>query len=244
MSCLTGDGRFMFKISIESEIKQGIEWLENIKKGVPSVLSKTLNETAKDVKAAEVEEMKTVFDRPKPFTLNAILIRFASRDNLTVEIGFREWAGKGTPAGKYLMPQVYGENRPLKRSETILGSYWVPAPGARLDQYGNISAGQITQVLSRLGLFGEMGYSMNVTRRSRKTNRKPRDYFIIREGDQNHLHPGVWERLPGHRVRPVLLFIKSPHYQVRFKFNEVAEKTLTENIQKRFNEAIVQGLFR
>ena len=234
----------MFGISIESTIKEGIDFLEKAKNSIPYALSQSLNETAKNIKAGEVDEMRNAFDRPTPFTLNSLWIRFAQKDDLTAEVGFRDFAGKGTPAGHYLQPQVDGGGRPMKKSEKMLGAFWVPAPGVKLDRYGNISPGQITQILSVLGAFPQVGYSMNRSRRSRQQNKKPRDYFIVRRGDQNHLRPGVWERLGGHRLRPILFFIDAPSYQIRYRFYEVAEKVLKEGIQDNFNIAIVRELLR
>ncbi len=100
----------------------------------------------------EIWEMKKTFDRPARYTLNALQITPASKNSLSAEVGV-----KGSP-GHYLMPQVEGGARPQKRSEHWLASvgpakerispfpFYTPAlVGARFDQYGNVSPGQITQ---------------------------------------------------------------------------------------------------
>ena len=97
------------------------------------VILNTINDTARlDVKPAIQQEMKEVFDRPTPYTLNSVYTRLNSSD-MSVDIGLKEWAGKGGAAADYLKPQIYGGSRPMKRSERHLGSYYVPGPGARGD---------------------------------------------------------------------------------------------------------------
>lgn len=162
-----------------------IEGMEEVKKMFSSerirkILLNTINDTARlDAKPAVQEEMKRVFDKPTPYTLNSIYTKLNTAD-MSVDIGLKEWGGKGTPAAEYLKPQVFGGGRPMKRSEKYLGSYYVPGAGARLNQYGNMTGAAITQILSALRAFPEVGYLMNVTKGSRKRNRKPRNFFMIK----------------------------------------------------------------
>ena len=217
------------------EIK-GIEEAKRMvsSKFVKEALAKAIYETAKDIKQAEIDEMKEVFDRPTPYTLNSLQIR-TSKSELTGEVGFKDFAGKGTPAGKYLQPEVFGGGRGLKRSEKILGSYWVPGPGLKLDRYGNVSGGTITRILSQLRLFSEVGYTMN--RRGSGRGRNPSRIFLIRKGSSSHLHPGVWEA-KGRSIKPLLLFVDSPQYSARLKFADIGKKVIKERMQTRFSEAI------
>lgn len=198
------------------------------------VINKTIYVLAKDVKEAEIEEMKKVFDRPTPFTLGSLYIR-TSQSEMSGEVGFKDFAGKGTPASKYLQPQIYGGGREKKRSERYLGSYYVPGAKVRLNVYGNIPGSQITQILSSLKAFPEVGYMANVTKGSRKRNKKLRTFFMIKPGSSSHLHPGVYERT-AKGLKSILTFIQSPQYKIRFKFYEVGEKVLMDKAQDRFNQ--------
>lgn len=218
-----------------------LEGLEEAKKLCSSdllkkVLLNTINDTAfLDVKPAIQTEMKTVFDRPTPYTLNSVYTRLNKQD-MSVEIGLKDWAGKGTPASEYLKPQLYGGERPMKRSEKYLGNYYVPGAGARLNQYGNISGSQITQILSALKALPEVGYTANITGQSKKRNKKLRNFFMVKNPGGN-LHPGVYERMKSGKVKPILIFIKSPHYTIRLRWFDVIEKSISKNIQRRFDQA-------
>lgn len=181
---------------------KGVEaTLKNLEKiradQIPFATAKALTDTAKLVRDKTVATMKGVFDKPTPFTLNAFQIRPATKSNLTAKVEFKyERLG-------YMRTQVEGGTRGRKRSESALqktgimqsGQHWVPGKGARLNQYGNISGGQITQLLSVLrSAETSSGYSANMTTRSAKKNRKQRDYFAVTK-KRGGLVPGIYERV-------------------------------------------------
>lgn len=148
----------------------------DVEKQMRFAVSVALNKTAFLVQEAIKSDISTRFDRPTPYTQNALRVRKAKRDDLAAHVDFKDGgaAGKGTSADQYLAPQVYGGSRSMKRSERALaragmsaGQYMVPGAGADLDGYGNVSRGQIVKVLSYLQAFGESGYRANSTARSR-----------------------------------------------------------------------------
>lgn len=223
------------------EFKFQIEGIDEAKKLVSpdllkKILRKTINQTAQDAKAELKEEMKRVFDNPTPFTLNSVYTR-SDPQELSVRIGLKEWAGKGTSAAEYLKPQILGGPRPMKRSEKLLGNFYVPGTGAKLNQYGNIPPSLITQVISAVGRFKEVGFLMNVTAGSRKRNRKPRNFFMVGKNNKG-LHAGVWERKANNQVKPILIFVDQPTYSPRFDFFGVVKKTVAQRLTPNFDEAL------
>jgi len=219
-----------------------LEGLEEVKKllskeRIRKVLLNAINDTGRlDVKPAIQEEMKKVFDRPTPYTLNSVYTRLNSSD-MSVDIGLKEWGDKGTAASEYLKPQIFGGSRPMKRSEKYLGSYYVPGAGARLNQYGNIPGSQITQILSALKAFPEVGYLANVTDRSKGRRKgRIRNFFMIKNPGGN-LHPGVYEKMANGSIKCILIFVRSPSYQVRLRWFEVIRDSFLKNVQHRFNQS-------
>jgi hypothetical protein len=210
---------------------------------IRKILSETFYLTAQDTKEGLRDEMKQVFDRPTPYTLRNLNVRSpgwmkfksaATQESLSVIIGF-DITSRGP--SDYLKPQVFGGSRPMKRSEQYLHSYWTPGQGMAKNQYGNVSGSKIVQILSALRLFPEVGYAMNVIAESKRRNKKPRNYFIVRKGNRG-LHPGVWEKMASGKVKPMLIFINGPSYHIRFKFFEVGKKIFFNNIQRRFEQAM------
>jgi len=152
-----------------------------------------LNKAGKLVKEAEVAEMKSVFDNPTRYTLNSLQLTPATKTDLKATVWFKEPDRMGA---HYLVPQVDGGQRKLKGFERAIGEgELVPALGAKLNQYGNVSPGQIRQILSVLGKAEtSAGYSANITDRSRRRNTKERDYVVIDRRQRGNLPLGVYQR--------------------------------------------------
>jgi len=221
-----------------------------------------INRTLPLIREELRQQMRRSFDRPTPYTLNSLRSEQATRQSLAGRVALRDEgsAGKGTPATKYLAPQVSGGTRSLKRLERALrwagvlrnGYYAVPAAGARLDQYGNISRGQIVQMLSYLRAFNETGFTMNRAAHQsagRGRNRKPRHahaYFAVR-WRENRLAPGIYMRRstrPGERgIVPVLAFVDgAPSYTARLDFHGAGERVARNAFPRIYAQALADTL--
>ena len=229
-------------ITIRAEgMKEVLAYLDDIKKRqLPFAVSKALNMTAKSVQAELNSTMKSVFDRPIPFTLNSIYIKPSTKDNLSVEVGHKDWAAKGTAAGEYLKPHIFGGNRSFKRSERRYGEYIMPSKFAPLDQYGNITKGKMTQIMSVTKMHVDR--YQNTTKRSKEKNKKLPGYFISHGG--RGLKAGIWQRYgrKNRSVKPIFFFSKAPQYQKRYPFFEVARKVVQVKFPRLFGTAMFEAL--
>lgn len=122
-------------------------------------LATALTKTAQAVQIAQRAEMRDVFDRPSPYTLGAVFVDRARADKLEARVGIADSpGGRGRAAIKYLRWQMSGGQRTPKAYERALmragalpdDMRTVPGKFARLDAFGNISAGQLRQILSQL----------------------------------------------------------------------------------------------
>ncbi|MBV5843725.1 hypothetical protein KUT55_32250, partial [Pseudomonas aeruginosa] len=160
-----------------------------------AVLADALNHTANQANQALVGEIDQVFDRPTPFTRNAIRILHATSRRLEAALWVKDekdHASKGQAPEDWVAPQVFGGPRVDKASERNLrargilpaGMFVVPAEGARLDQYGNMSRGQMIQILSGLGaLEYRAGFKGNATQSARSLAKGHQlAYFVMRRG--------------------------------------------------------------
>ena len=229
-------------VKITFDVKETLTTLQQFSDQIPFATSKALNDTAWQVRAAEQKEMKRVFDNPTPFTLNSIRYTKATKHKLISTVSLKDFAGKGTPASKYLSAQISGGKREAKRSEIWLrekgllapNMFWVPGKGMIKNKYGNLTAGKITQILSVLGAFPDL--LQNTTRTSRKRNKKLPNLFVIREYGKALL-PGVYQRMRNGTIKTLLLFVERPTYRPRYDFIGVATNTVNKNIQRNFNKA-------
>lgn len=249
----------MLVISIKDNIAEMMKVLSDAQRDqLPFATAKALTQTAKDVQARLTREMSSVFDRPTPYTINSLRTKPATKSNLSAYVWFKDDAGKGTPATKYLLPEVIGGDRHLKRFERALnrlyilpaGMMIVPGAGCPLDAYGNISRGEIVKVMAYFQAFGEQGYRANTTALKRQKmksgtkNRHGEEYFVIRQSSKN-LHPGIWKRVGtgyGKSIKPIFIFVTKPHYKTRLRFadisNEVTQKELPINFKLAMAEAL------
>ena len=217
-------------------IKQVIAGLDDMAKNqVPFALSLALNRTAQVVKSEIVKVMQQVFDRPTPYTLNSLYIYPATKTHLTVEVLFKD------QAQPMMIPQVEGGDRRMKRSEQWLGRYWVPGKGAKLNAYGNISAGVITQILSALHRTPDP-YQWRTKQSRLRAKGRARDFFVLWH-QKGHLKPGVYERVGKDKhVVCILLFINMPHYQKRLPFYETGRGVTEQQFPTLFYLALAQAI--
>ena len=211
---------------------------------LPFAIASTLTSVASKIMADERREMRRVFNAPTPYTLRALAIRPALKDAKVIksEVFFREFAGKGTPAYKYLMPNIKGGMRSPKRHERQLRMNGIlqepmltaPARDAPLNKYGNIEGGVYQSILSELGAAFYASGNQSMTKRSRKRKPKVHGYYVVKKGGRA---VGVRKR-EGTQTKRILNFIRPVSYQARFDFYGVAQKRVDLSLQSTFRSRL------
>jgi hypothetical protein len=228
-------------ISFEFEYKKAAQELNAIARTqLPYAMSVAINRTLNDVKAGEQEEMKRVFDNPTPWALNSMQIKYSNKANLHGEIKLKDYAGKGIPATKFLKAEIEGGSRAVKRSERWLqerglmpqGYRVVPGQGAKLDKYGNITGGKITQILSAL-------QANPMSSANSKAKAKTARYFAVSK--EGGLQPGVYERI-GKSVKPIMIFVKSVNYKARYNYVNIGESIARRVFANNFERAMTEAM--
>jgi hypothetical protein len=246
------------RFSVSTNFPEVKKWLEDQRKQVQFAIAVSLTKTAQDVKVELRKEMSNVFDRPTPYTLNSLFIKPATRTTLESVVWIKdELAGSGTPAAKYLLPQIDGGKRSLKRFERALqmagamppGMFAVPGKFARIDAYGNVSAGQIIQILSQLRITLTAGSDRNVSldakKRADAQRRAGGQYFALPAG-RGKLLPGIYQArdfaFGRGAPRPIFIFVRSVTYKRRFLFDQVATTVAADRFPVHFQEELPRAL--
>lgn len=213
------------QLDIRSNITDVIARLKtNRADQVPFAAALALTRTAQRTQAYLTGRLPQVFDRPTPYTRNSLFIRSATKTGLVASVYIKDQAPKGTPAERYLRPEIEGGARNDKRSERALqasgllpsGMQAVPAIGAEIDAYGNMKVGQIVAILAALKALAGTPYT-NAPHVMRKRGRyRNFKYFVALKG--SHLKPGIYERLGPRHVVPVMIFVPRFVYRRRFDF--------------------------
>jgi hypothetical protein len=226
------------KLEIQSELaKMSKDLAELSPEQLRKALKSSAIQTAFKVKDGLRQAMLEQLDRPKNFTLNALYVDKGKKggDFEDVTIQYRDRGGKAFFPGHYLLPQVFGGSRPMKRFEKALQYtfpqlgkvYVVPSQFAKLDAFGGVPGGYITRILSNL----RADLSGTQNKGSRRTRNKKLGYIIVKDGivlnggGRTGLADGIYEKHAGEtKVYQVFHFSPSVTYQIHFKFYDVAER--------------------
>lgn len=235
---------------------------------MPFAVARALTKTQMLVAQEIYAEMPRVFDNPTAYTLDSVRVQPATKRELFSRVWLKDDTFKGTPATKYLAPQVNGGERSLKRFERALqargllpaGMVAVPGSAARMDQFGNVERGQIVQILSYFDAFPQQGYRANMTQRRRDNLAKGKpsqgvrgySYFALskREGK---LLPGIYQRmsygsdkriahLQRGAAKPVFIFVSMPTYRARLDFYGIARRVTEGEFPRQLRESFDQAV--
>lgn len=244
----------MAQISIDlTEVNSLKVAIAEIQNQLPFVMSKTINNVAFKAKEAAKTEMQSVFDRPTSFALNSLYVKKSTKTDLNAIVDFKQ-PDRISDKEHYLAAQSTGKRRGYKQFEAALynrgilprGYYAVPASGADIDQYGNMSRGQIIQILSYFDTFGASGFKTNMGDKGREklaksTKRKyGTAYFFVKPGAKNNLHPGIYKRIYsnfGTAIKPVMVFVRGLQYQKLLDLKKIANKTYQQHFKTEFDAA-------
>jgi hypothetical protein len=252
----------MMRVSIQNNFPDVAQRLRLLGRQAAFVAAVSLTRSAKDGQTAIKEETPRAFDRPTNYTINSTYLKPATKTRLEARIWVKDnVASKGTPADRFLLPEIYGGMRGQKGMERMLqaagmmkaGWYAVPAAGAQIDGNGNVKRSQITQILSQLKLqrgSGSESRASGSARSNRTIARQGVTYFVLPEKHRG-LEPGIYLKrrfAHGSAVRPVFLFVPSVLYRPRLRFHEVGEKTISARFPVHFDaewtKAVTQARLR
>lgn len=238
---------------------------------VTSAAVTAITRTALLVKKAEQAEMRDVFDRPTPFTLGAVFVQPAKLERPYAVVGIANDSAGYRPPSAWLRWQVRGGLRRETAFEKLLvregamrsGDRMVPGKAARMDQFGNISRGQLVQILSQLRIESSSGstrslprYAFGDTKRERnrkagvirRAYRRAGGMFVAFPNGRGKLLPGIYQiRQTGFGnadPRPVLIFVSKAQYEPRFDFDYVARRTVGLELRGQFAIALRQSAER
>lgn len=216
---------------------------------VAGVAATALTRAAVAGRAAVQRAMESAFDRPTPYTLRSVRYREATPQRLESEVYVSTDKGARDPSpAVVLKPQVEGGRRGFKGLELALraagalpaGWYVTPGAGARLDAYGNVSRGQITQVIAQIRRQAQQG-PKDVRKIVRTVRAAGGQFFAVRPGGKRQ--PGVYiADMVGRNVTPIFIFVNRAAYRKRLAFDEVIRRevarVLPPLIAQGFGESI------
>ena len=224
---------------------------------VPFATSLAINNAAKRAQADLKFEMRRVFDRPVPFTQNSIYIKYSSKDDLYARIGLKEFQGKGNAAADYLLPQIQGGPAYATRFQKSLrefgylgkNEYARPTQSdfLRINQYGNVTPGQYTQILYGLQAFRDS--SAFAYKQNAKKKNAPSISAIRTNGSgpfrPKNLYPGIYldsEKAIKNKESALFWFGRTPSFAGKYNFRKIGSESINKNWDKEFGTALAKAI--
>jgi len=239
---------------------------------IPGASVKALNRAAYDSTRQLSDEASRAFQSPVPFTLRSFKYQKATIDSLEAKVFIRDDAPGGNAPANYLLPQIAGGPQyPTRfqgallntvvelsggRSAQVLqrGKVMVPnfrSPKTRRNQYGNMSSGQFTQILT--ALRGNVSSADLYTGKYKTNNQKQSQYIYLDEEEINEPYfrrrltnspkPGIYfvnRNISGGRYYRVMTDSRIPRFNSKFKFNNIGIESFTESFIKNFKLSILK----
>lgn len=245
------------RIDIRADVKAAMRALDSVqKKQIPFAASKAINEVMKTSAPAVQAEMKRVFDRPTPWTLNSYrVLKWANKHNLTGVVGFKDVGYAGGPGGKassaagsYLQPHMEGGARGAKGLESLLrrrgllsaGEFVVPSSYVPRDRYGNVSRGTIQKILANLGALTD-AYS-NTPKGGARGGKKKSEYFFTRRGIRGARLTAIWQRRASSAMPVFIVVSGAPTYRRVFDHVKVVQREVNRRFAAEFEKAMAFAL--
>lgn len=231
----------MSSIVITSNVNKLISQLNDLAwKQVPFANALALTRLGQKAVDSERRTMMTTYDNPTPYTLNSLMASRATKQRQYIEFGFRQFAGKGTPANDFMYPTVFGVERSAKRFEKRLRAsgqigarqFLTPGSSVKKDSYGNVSKGQYSKILSSLG--SQLDPAQN-------SKAKKQVYFAGRPGGTKAF--GIYLRKKENKVASIFRVTdKTPKYRSMYPFFKNADRFVAQHFDKEFGWALAQAI--
>lgn len=217
---------------------------------VPFATSRAINFVAGEAKENLRAEMAKVFERPRPFTLNSLFVKAATKSTLTATVGHKDRITSGTPAAQYLQAEILGGSRAQtpfeKLIQSISGERAVPTPSAKRDLFGGVRKSVRMDIIKGL---------------EARNGKDPRGVFLIAPGSSSHLAPGIYQRQPnrvrikysalagrktarggGTRLKTLYLFKPQASYSPIYDLLGTVNRTIAQSFDAAFARSMDEAL--
>lgn len=223
------------KVSLK-DADQMLLFLAAVKNQVPFALAVALTRTAQNAKKGIEAEMPRAFDNPTRWTLNALRLKPARKNDLEAIVAVKDRAARGNPALFWLAPEVEGGSRGDKRAEMALktagllasGMQAVPGRGAKLNRFGNMTKGAISKAVA--------GAQLAEAKQAQDGRTK---YFVMRKSGRPI---GIAARFSKSRMDMVMAFVSSASYQARLDFYGVGQKAIDRTFSAEVTKSLEQAI--
>ncbi|MGI4939294.1 MAG: hypothetical protein ACRYHQ_01775 [Janthinobacterium lividum] len=201
---------------------------------LPFAISQALNDTASAAQKAVTAEMPAIFDRPKAFTQNALVMKPASKTNLTALVTLKD------KQAAYLLLEETGGTRTPDETTKGSGAALVVAPTLKLNSFGNIPDATVSRLIAkatkdrqdihaavvkrRMARIAKLNAGKRAKFKAAKRTLSIAGLFYVGRDD---VHPGpswmkggVYQRRAGHHLAHLIAFAATENFKPRFGYRD------------------------
>ena len=254
-------------MQVEFDVRELLGRINELDKvQIPNAANIALNQALFETRKRLREESVRVFNNPKPvpFTVNSFLYDKPVQrgDDLEGRVFVRDDGPGGNAPSRYLNPQIRGgkayrtrfqralgntpDYDPLGMGGSVLAPNRIMAPTdsklVRRNQYGNMSPGQYTAILS--ALRNASSADLPSMRRARRGKSGTNNYFYLNQENVDEMNlrtrrPGIFLQR-ARTLHRIMTESKVPTYSAKFKFFDLSRQTIEQEFVKRFRDNILR----
>lgn len=234
---------------------------------VPYATRQALYATASTVRDETYQEMRSAFDRPTPMTMKSLFISKSKKEaaasatvylkdrgmggNYAGEVDVRSGMPEQGSMAQIIGHQWSGGARVHKRMEQAFAAHGLikgnellaPGPDAKLDQYGNMSRGQVQQIYTALRLhFDPYNNATQSKRSQRNAKAAGRMFWSTGMRPRFKVRRGLWGVDGRGSPRLILVVISKATYQRRIDMPAIAQRVINRDWQTNFDTALAKAI--
>lgn len=223
----------MLKINVHADLaRQARGVTAALQKQVAYAQAMALNSLGRQVMQAEQDNIRSVFERPKPFTQNSLGIKRATKSNPVVVIFMKDITAK------YLKPYEVGG------AHALPGKALLNPKDIRLDQYGQLPKSTLARLKARPDIFigpvrTKAGLVNGVWQRFTDTNRVS---LLNNKGKRlRGLNRAVSEAHPAGRLKLLIRFGDAIPVNKKLRFGATAKRIVDAGLSPAFADAMARA---
>lgn len=211
---------------------------------LPFATASAITKTAKSVEQKLQDDMSSVFKSASPYVKRSTFSTYANKRELTSTVGLKDIKPSNGTAPSLLLKEHFTGGlrgrKPFEKAIEMLGDLphgyrAIPGAGIKLDQYGNPNRKEIGEML------GALRTQMQVFK-GRGKRMVMQGYFVVKVGENSHLHPGIYRRLGRAAIKPMFIFVHAASYRKVIDFERSAHDVIDKEFQPNFDAVFVQAM--
>ena len=247
----------MITIKVDLDTKGLEQFRQFSDRRVKAAIATTLTRTAREVQKDWGKQLSGKLEKPTALTMRSVNMEQATAQSLVATVAVVDRiANDGIPPAEYLGTQERGGTRDLKKFERAMVSKGamladqraVPARGARLDGFGNVSRGQIVEVLNQIVGAAQLspGYRKVISRKAEKraaSAKRAGKTYVAFPKQVGAVPPGVyWQQKRA--LEPIFYFVNRAMYGRKLDLIKGSRDTVAKVLQAQWDRALRESAAR